>query len=160
MAEAKLPAQGSPKGIKRAFYRAPIWFYKAKLGLLFGERFLMLEHIGRKTGEMRQVVLEVVANEPDAVYVAAAWGSEAQWFRNVEANPNVTVHLGRSVYTALAAPIDHDEAHRVLTDYSEAHPKTLSRLAKFMLDDPGSTTAEHVDLITAVVPFVRLPKPG
>ena len=160
MAEAKLQSKGSPTGIKRAMFRAPIFFYKAKLGFLLGERFVMLEHIGRNSGERRRVVLEVVANEPDAVYVPSAWGTRAQWYQNIQANPDVVVHLGRHSYETVAEAIDKDEAHRVMAAYGEAHPKTLGRLANYMLEDPGETTEEQVDQVATVVPFVRLPKPG
>ncbi|MET8156751.1 hypothetical protein ABZT47_10295 [Sphaerisporangium sp. NPDC005289] len=34
----------------RRLVRAPIWLYRAGLGILFGSRLLMLEHIGRTTG--------------------------------------------------------------------------------------------------------------
>ena len=45
----------------RWLVRAPIWLYRARLGFLFGERLLMLEHTGRKSGLLRLAVLEIVA---------------------------------------------------------------------------------------------------
>lgn len=42
----------------RWFVRAPIWIYRARLGVLFGSRLLMLEHIGRSTGHRRHIVVE------------------------------------------------------------------------------------------------------
>jgi len=160
VAEAKLEAKGSPRGIQRWFFRAPIWLYKAHLGFLMGHRFVMIEHIGRKSGEMRQVVLEVVAEEVDAVYVAAAWGSRAHWLQNVRADPHVTVHLGMTKYSTLASQIDRATAVEVLAEYSAAHPKTLGNLSRFMLDDPGETNEEKVKSISELVPMVRLPKPS
>ncbi|MGH3626024.1 MAG: hypothetical protein ACRDRL_01055, partial [Sciscionella sp.] len=53
----------------RWFVRAPIWLYRARLGFLFGTRLLMLEHIGRTTGERRYVVLEVVARPTPDSYI-------------------------------------------------------------------------------------------
>ena len=159
MSEARLEGQGSPKGIKRWLYRAPIWFYRAKLGFLLRHRFLLLETIGHKSGKKRRAVLEVVAEEDDAVYLASAWGTKAHWHKNITANPSVTVQLGSSIYETEAEPIDADEAHRVLSKYAAAHPRALRKLANYMLDEPGETTEEHVTRVSAVIPFVRLPKP-
>ena len=49
-----------PRGWKAKLWRAPIWFYRIGLGGLFGKRFLLLNHIGRVSGQIRQAVVEVV----------------------------------------------------------------------------------------------------
>jgi len=78
----------------RWFVRAPIWLYRARLGVIFGHRLLMLEHVGRNTGQRRFVVLEVVDHPaPDRYVVVSGFGTRAQWFRNVEANSQVCVYL-------------------------------------------------------------------
>ena len=57
--------------------RAPIGLYRARLGFLLGSRLLMLEHLGRKSGARRYVVLEVVARpRPGTYVVASAFGPE------------------------------------------------------------------------------------
>ena len=72
--------------------RAPIWLYRAGLGFVFGSRVLMLEHIGRKSGARRYVVLEVVGHPAPEIYiVASGFGEHAQWFRNLMAHPRVRV---------------------------------------------------------------------
>ena len=47
-----------PTGIKRWFFRAPVWVYRARLGFLFGNRMLYLVTRGRRTGQPRETVLE------------------------------------------------------------------------------------------------------
>ena len=118
----------------------------------------MIEHIGRKSGKVRRTVLEGVADEGDAVYLAAAWGAKAQWLQNVKANPNVRVHLGRLRFDSVAEVLEREEAFRVLTEYSDAHPWSLAGLSRFMLNDPGETLGEQIEEVSALVPFVRLPK--
>ena len=77
-----------------ALVRAPIWLYRARLGFLSGSRTLMLEHVGRKSGARRFVVLEVVGHPaPDTYVVASGFGERAQWFRNLIANPQVRVSV-------------------------------------------------------------------
>jgi deazaflavin-dependent oxidoreductase (nitroreductase family) len=104
--------------------RAPIWLFRARLGLLFGKRMLMLEHIGRKTGARRYVVLEVVAHpNPRTYVVASGFGERAQWLRNVRSNPNVRVVVGSAPpQPATARVLDQTEARSALETYARSHP--------------------------------------
>jgi len=138
--------------------RAPIPLFRARLGFLFGHRFVMLCHTGRRSGETRRTILEVVVNDPEAVYVAAGWGAEAQWLKNVRADPDVVFYLGSKRFRTMAVVVDVAEASRVMDRYARAHPKTLASLARFMLDDPGDTPSQNAGLIAVSVPMVRLPK--
>lgn len=155
----RLERQGSPVGGKRLLFRAPIWLYRARLGFLLGHRFLLLEHTGHKSGLLRQTVLEVVSDDPDAVYVAAASGTRAQWLANVRANPLVAVTLGSRRFSTKAEALTPDEAKVVMARYAEVHPKALQRLAAFMLDDPGDSPSEKAARVAAAIPMLRLPKP-
>jgi hypothetical protein len=51
-----------PKGLLRLMLRLPIWLYRLRLGWLLGNRFLLLTHVGRKTGLPHQTVVEVVSH--------------------------------------------------------------------------------------------------
>lgn len=114
----------------RTLMRAPVWIYRARAGALFGARILMLEHIGRKSGAPRYVVLEVVDHvSRDAYVVASGFGRKAQWFRNIEANPRVRVYLGgHAPRPASARILDQHEAAQTLTAYRSRHPKSWERL--------------------------------
>jgi deazaflavin-dependent oxidoreductase (nitroreductase family) len=158
VAHTRLESQGSPRGLKRLLFRAPIPLYRVGLGFLLGKRFLMLEHTGRKSGEVRRTVLEVVVDDPDAAYVAAAWGSKAQWLQNVKADPEVSFHLGPRTYATRAEMVGIEEARSLMNRYAAAHPKALARLSAFMLEDPGDTVQEQAGQVAESVPMVRLPK--
>jgi hypothetical protein len=56
----------------RWLVRAPVWLYRARLGILLGPRFVMLEHTGRKSGARRYVVLEVVQHRAAGSYVVVS----------------------------------------------------------------------------------------
>lgn len=118
----------------------------------------MLEHTGRKTGKLRRVVIEVVVDDPDAVYVAAAWGEKSQWYRNIRANPSVVFYHGSHKYVGRAAAVTVSHAKHLMKRYAAAHPKALGKLAAFMLDDPADTPETQAGQIAENVPFVRLPK--
>lgn len=74
--------QHKPAGVLRAMFRAPIFLYRIHLGWLLGGRFLMLTHIGRKSGVPRQTVIEVVSHDKETgkYYVAAAWRDKSDWY--------------------------------------------------------------------------------
>lgn len=70
-----------PKGLSRLLARLPIHLYRLGLGWLFGRRLMLVNHVGRVTGQRRQVVLEVVEHDADdgSYVVASGWGSDAAW---------------------------------------------------------------------------------
>ena len=128
-----------PNGVSRFFYRLPIYIYRIGLGRLMGSRFLLLEHTGRKSGKLRQNVLEVVRRDDAArtFYIVSAWGEKSDWLRNVRANPAVTIKVAGSRYSAKAIPLNRDESERELLDYAKRYPraaKELSRLLGYRLD--------------------------
>ena len=85
-----------PSGLLRAALRLPIWLYRAGLGWLLGDRFLMLTHTGRKSGRKHETVIEVVKHEPGTgtYYVVSGWGSRSDWYLNVRKNPLVSLQIG------------------------------------------------------------------
>ncbi|BBZ53914.1 nitroreductase family deazaflavin-dependent oxidoreductase [Mycolicibacterium phocaicum] len=109
----------------RHLVRAPIWLYRARLGALLGPRMLMLEHLGRSSGRRRYVVLEIVDRPfDDCFVVASGFGTTAQWFRNVRAEPQVRVWIGsHGPARATARVLEQAEVDRTLSDYRTRHPK-------------------------------------
>jgi deazaflavin-dependent oxidoreductase (nitroreductase family) len=109
----------------RWMVRMPIALYQAGLGFLFGNRLLMLEHTGRKTGARRRVVLEVLARPAPGEYVIiAGFAEKAQWYRNIQANPRVRVSTGfRRNMPALAVPMTRTESAAVLDGWATLRPQ-------------------------------------
>jgi deazaflavin-dependent oxidoreductase (nitroreductase family) len=155
----RLERRGSPRGLLRGLLRAPVWLYRAHLGFLLGRRFVMIDHTGRVTGRKRSTVLEVVAARQDAVYVMAAWGKSAEWYRNLLANPSVRVHHGSDVWPATAALCDEEVARSVLAEYADRHPWAFRRLGRLMLDEVGQSIGETVQRAASRLPVVAFPRP-
>lgn len=138
----------------RHLVRAPIWIYRARAGALFGDRTLMLEHIGRKSGRPRYVVLEVVDRPtPESYVVPSGFGRKAQWFRNIEANPRVRVYL-RSHKPALATAriLDQAKIDRVLATYRTQHPRAWAQFKGVLEETLGAPIADT----GAPLPMVEL----
>ena len=121
-----------PRGFQAWFSRMPIYFYKIGLGGLFKERFLLLTHIGRKSGLPRKAVLEVVDKDQENYYIVSGFGEKSQWFKNVMQAPQVNIHVGQKKMSALAERLPVDKGFEVLENYAKAHPKALKELSRLM----------------------------
>ncbi len=118
---------------------------------------MLLVHTGRVSGEPRQVVLEVVERDrtTGAVSVASGFGPQADWYRNVLANPEVTFQVGRHGYDGVARPLSSDEGARLMARYAPQHPRAARRLSAFMgFEVDGSV--EDYRAVGERIPFVRL----
>ena len=146
-----------PHGIERLAWRAPIWFYRIGLGGLLGGRFLLLNHLGRKSGQVRQNVLEVVRRDAqaDAYLVASGFGEKADWYKNVMAHPDVKIQVGSRHLTARAERLLLEQATEEMLDYNRRHPaalKTLSGIMGYKSDGSDS----DVKFLATVIPILAL----
>lgn len=146
-----------PGGLMRLFLRAPIWLYRARLGWLLGNRFLMMRHVGRKSGLPRYVVVEVAQRDPASgtYYIVSGWGEKADWLRNIEKTPQVMVWSGGRKFAALAGRLSPAEAELVMLDYGRRHPAALHNLARIMGYQIGATE-EAYRVLGRMVPTVAL----
>lgn len=132
----------------RWLVRAPIRLYRARLGALLGPRMLMLEHIGRTSGARRYVVLEVFGHPDPATYlIVSGFGTKAQWFRNLQADPNARVWVGsRRPAAALAERLGDDAADAALEEYVHRHAKAWARLRPVVEDTLGRPIERGADI--------------
>ena len=105
-------------------FKIPILQYKLGLGWLTGRYVLLLTTTGRKTGKPRHTPLEYVYyRKGDRYRVAAGWGGNTDWYRNLLANPHVTVQVGRRKFAALAEPAPDEEVGRYMMGVSQRHQR-------------------------------------
>lgn len=155
MPRIRSPFQARPRGLIALLFRVPVYVYRARLGFLFGSKFLMLLHRGRKTGRVRRTVLEVMGRNVDEYVVMTGWGRESQWYRNIQANPPVEVHVGHRRFTPVARFLSDDEAAEVLDAYATESPMDMKMLNKALgLQYDG--TFEDLKRIVADRPMVGL----
>ncbi|MBI3784388.1 MAG: nitroreductase family deazaflavin-dependent oxidoreductase [Deltaproteobacteria bacterium] len=105
---AKQPRPFTPRQEKigtsviKAWSRFNTWLYRVSGGRLLG-RFpggapvLLLTTIGRKSGEPKVAPLLYLADGDNYVVVASKGGMSHHplWYKNLEANPNVEVEVGK-----------------------------------------------------------------
>ena len=156
MAE-KIREVNPPRGLFRWLVRLPVWLYRARLGGMLGDRFLMLTHIGRKSGQPRQVVLEVVRHDKDTdtYYVAVGFGERTDWYRNVLKTPKVVVQSGWRQLAARAERLPPDEAERIIVDYAHRHPVAIREIARVLGYRLDGTQADYATL-GRLIPIIAL----
>jgi len=93
---------------KRQFRPPPFLMMKALygvgLGRFLGRIILLLTTTGRKTGLSRVTPLQYEEID-EAVYVASALGTKADWYRNILANPCVQVRIGLRQFQGMAETV-------------------------------------------------------
>ncbi|HUA15178.1 MAG TPA: nitroreductase family deazaflavin-dependent oxidoreductase [Verrucomicrobiae bacterium] len=116
------------------FFRAPIHLYQWHLGWILGHRFVLLTHTGRRTGKLRQTVLEVLeyrTSGPEVV-VMGGFGRESDWIQNIEALPNVQIDIGSRHFPACAHALSEEEAVEALKGY-EYRNRWMAPVVRFAL---------------------------
>lgn len=161
MADSRDPVPGRPplpSGWRRALFRLPVRLYRARLGRLLGQRFLLLEHVGRKSGRLRSAVVEVVARDDPSGpswTVASGFGPRAAWYRNLQVTPQVTIQVGARRHDVVAHFLSSAEGGELMARYAVRHPRVARRLAAFMGFETADGSAEHYRKVGESIPFVR-----
>jgi deazaflavin-dependent oxidoreductase (nitroreductase family) len=116
-----------PGRLALAIFRTPLPLYRAGWGWLLGRTFLLLVHIGRKTGQphrMTAMVLRYDGGTHEAV-ICSGWGPTTDWIRNVQARPALNVTIGRESFTPLQRFLDEEESFLVTVEFCLRHPGRL-----------------------------------
>jgi deazaflavin-dependent oxidoreductase (nitroreductase family) len=137
--------------------RLPILLYRVGLGWILGKRFLLLEHRGRKSGQRRLAVIEVVAHDPQdgSFVVVAAWGNRSDWYKNITAQPIVNVTVGSTRFDAVARTISRDEAAQHLAAYARHHPTAFRQLGSLLIGQASRQPADIIQSFVHTVPLVK-----
>ncbi len=151
----KIGEPAPPTGFKLNLFRAPLYFYRLRLGFLFGERFVRLKHWGRVSGELKETVIEVIGQDKPAgkIFSASGFGDKSQWYQNIIANENVFVTLKNTEYRATARAVEEDKAREILFQYAEAHPKAMkgvARLSGYDMDGSESDIVEFSGIVKII----------
>ncbi|NJN55476.1 MAG: nitroreductase family deazaflavin-dependent oxidoreductase [Anaerolineae bacterium] len=133
-----------PTGWKKLMFRSGIYVYRLGLGGWLGERMLLLNHVGRKSGQPRQAVLEVIAHDKvaDIFYVASGYGRQSDWFQNLQKKPDVTIQVRRKKIAVTAVILSPEESGQKLVAYAHQHPQAAKNLGRFLLGDQVDGTDE------------------
>ncbi len=135
--------KSKPSGFLRLAFRLPIYLYRLNLGWLLGHRGLLLIHRGRKSGLLRETVLEVARYTPATKesVVLSAWGERADWYLNIKVTPAMEVRTGGERYVPEQRFLPPKENHAVIADYEQRHPLAFRVFARAFGYPAGGTEA-------------------
>lgn len=148
-----------PAGIRRLLLRTPVLLCRLRLGWLLGDRFVLINHRGRRTGLPRQTVVEVVGSDGAGVVVAAGFGPGSDWYRNLLAHPAASMVRGGRTVTVTAVPLHPDERARAMAEYARRHRRAARALAGFMGYRVDGGRADY-EAMGRALHFLRLEAPG
>src|SRR4030081_1365968 len=98
----------------RALLKVPSLVYRGPLADLMRSRcVLLLTTRGRKSGRPRTGAVSFMPVD-DHFVVFSGWGVGSNWFRNIRANPEVMVTVGRRRMRATARVVEDPERRREL----------------------------------------------
>jgi deazaflavin-dependent oxidoreductase (nitroreductase family) len=124
-----------PRGAIGWLLRFPVWLDEAGCGRLLRNRFVVVDHLGRRTGHRHRTPLEVIRYDPGVPEwtVIAAWRDHPDWYRNLQAAPPPALAVGgRHVDRPACRFLDTDERVDVLAAYAAAHPLAMRILFRVM----------------------------
>jgi F420H(2)-dependent quinone reductase len=150
MASSAPPAFPPPGSLKARLMNRVVGLaavaYKVSGGRIGGKMedlpVLLLEHVGRKTGQTRTSPLLYIEDGQDLAIVASRGGSDAPpaWSLNIQANPRVTVQIGRERRAVLARQATPEERERLwprlvagYPHYDEYQKRTSRQIPVFIL---------------------------
>jgi deazaflavin-dependent oxidoreductase (nitroreductase family) len=110
-----------PSGrVMQMVYRSPIWLYRLGLGPLVGRGFMILTTTGRKSCLPRRTAIEFHQHH-GRKYVMVGW-TAANWYKNILANPLVTIQTAWGTERVRARRITTIEDLREAWEVAEHSP--------------------------------------
>lgn len=118
---------------QRLLHQAPVALWRLGLGRLVGRSWMLLTTTGRTSGEPRRTPL-TAHRLRGRLFAWNPYGERAHWYRNLLADPIVTIQSSEGAWTAKAVRLD-DEAE--LTELYEVLRRFDGRGLRRYLADQG-----------------------
>lgn len=93
---------------RKLLFKAPLILWRLGLGPIMGYHVLVITTVGRKTGLPRHTMTEYHTME-GKIYVPCAFGTQADWYKNMQANPYVTVQTWQAPESMKATRVTDSE---------------------------------------------------
>lgn len=117
----------SPGLVRRWLFRLPLLLHRVGIrGIerLIGIDWIVLTTTGRRSGRPHTVVLDVVGRDHarDVWYVQPAYGRDAAWVRNVEADPEARAEVDGRVLAVHVTDVTGPDGAEVVLRFLRRHP--------------------------------------
>ena len=147
-------AHRRPYGIYRWGANTPRWLYRLRLGWMLGHRLAQITHRGRKSGQIRRTILEVLHYDPHTqeVVVVSGWEGKTDWYRNIEHEPALEVRTGCVAYRPIQEFLSPEETAHFIVALFRQHPRQVRFVGQLLGID---SRAEEAVLRARIETFFR-----
>jgi deazaflavin-dependent oxidoreductase (nitroreductase family) len=129
-------------GWRRVMFKVPLLLWRMGLGPIIGHIMLVITHTGRKSGLPHHTMVEY--HMFDGVkYAPCAFGPRSDWYKNITADPKVTIQTAHGTESATAVRVTDDQELLAVYDLFMRRDPPLTR---WYLDSLG-IQAEQQDVI-------------
>jgi deazaflavin-dependent oxidoreductase (nitroreductase family) len=102
-------------GWRKAMFKYPAYLWRLGFGSLMGKLFVMITTTGRKSGLPRHTLTELHRMNGKK-YAPCGFGSRAQWYKNIVADPHVTIQTDDGTESVIAVRVTEDDEILALLD--------------------------------------------
>lgn len=113
-AQVPMPYPSTP--FAKFIVKMPILLWRMGLGFLMGQVFMVLTTTGRKSGQPRHTVVEFHQHN-GRKYVYSGWGEKSQWYKNIMADPHVTIQTADGTEKAVARLVRDDDELKTIYEF-------------------------------------------
>lgn len=111
----------------------------------------MIEHRGRKSGNLYHTVVEVAGRTAEGEWViTSGYGPTADWYRNLKSGGLEAIWIGTTRHRASVRFLDNVEAAGVMKEYELAHPRTAEILMREMNVSYDGSDEGRVDMMKKI----------
>ena len=144
---AQTDASPKPPAFISKFFKLPLFLYRLRLGWVFGKRFMVVTHVGRRSGKVYRSVLAVLAFDPITREIKAVspWRT-SNWFNNIQATPALEVETAGVRYAPRQRFLGPEEIAAAFIELRRQRPifsRMIARIPGWKID---STDEEFVEL--------------
>jgi deazaflavin-dependent oxidoreductase (nitroreductase family) len=132
--------------------KMPLFLYRLGLGWFFGKRFVLITHVGRRSGKVYRSVLAILKFDAQTqeMVVVSPW-SKSNWYRNIQAEPALEVETGEGIGRRLRYKPEQrnllpEEIAAAFIQFRREHPifsRIVARIPGWKVD---SSYAEFLEL--------------
>ena len=138
-----------PDRLLKFFFKVPVWFHKMGFGgweRLVGAQWMLITTTGRKTGKRREAMLDIMDYDKatDTYYIEAAYGTHADWFKNMQSNPIFEAQVGRRKFKARVSALSNEGAGEMLVQFyrhKTAYTRSVMAMAGMKFKDEDDLRA-------------------
>jgi deazaflavin-dependent oxidoreductase (nitroreductase family) len=134
------PARGDqkPPAFMLPLMKMPLVLYRLGLSRMLGKRFMLLTHVGRRSGKVYRTVLAVLHFDEQTCEIAAVspW-SASNWYRNIQAAPALEVESAGVRYAPVQRALSPEEIAALFIEFRRQYPifsRMVARIPRWNID--------------------------